>query len=73
MGKLSRVEVRDGALWLARVPGQVVEGTIADEKVDDAQGKLFTVLGAAACLFLIVAGMIVFFGLRARAGAGRVH
>jgi HAMP domain-containing protein len=71
MGKLSRVEVRDGALWLVRVPGQVAEGTIADEKVDDARGKLFTVLGAAAGLFLVVAGTIVFFGLRARAGGRR--
>ena len=69
MGKLSRVEVVDGALRLIRVPGQAVEGTIEDDEVDAAGGKLFTVLAVAASVFLIVAGMVVFFGLRSRGGS----
>jgi hypothetical protein len=70
MAKLSRVEVRDGAVWLIRVPGQVVEGSIDDDAVDAARNKLFTVLGVAASLFLVVAGIIVFVGLRARSHGG---
>lgn len=74
MAKLTRVEVRDGAVWLTRVPGQTVEGEIDDKTVDAARNKLFTVLGIAASLFLVVAGIIVFMGLRARSngGGGRV-
>ena len=39
---------------------------IGPEKVDAARNRLFTVLGLAACLFLLVAGAIVFIGLRAK-------
>lgn len=71
MAKLSRVEVRDGALWLIRVPGEGVKGSIDDEAVDVGRNKLFTVLGVAASLFLIVAGIIIFVGFRARSNGGR--
>jgi hypothetical protein len=71
MAKLSRVEVRDGALSLIRVPGEGVKGSIDDEAVDAGRNKLFTVLGVAASLFLIVAGIIIFVGFRARSNGGR--
>jgi hypothetical protein len=71
MAKLTRVEIRDGAVWFARVPGQVVKGTIDDQTVDASRNRLFTVLGIAASLFLVVAGIIVFVGLRSRSrGSG---
>lgn len=67
MGKLTRVETRDGAIHLMRVPGEMVEGTIDNQTVDSGRNKLFTFLGIAASLFLMIAGLIVFLGLRARA------
>lgn len=70
MAKLTKVEVRDGAVWFTRVPGQVVEGTIDEQTVDASRNRLFTVLGIAASLFLVVAGIIVFLGLRARTNGG---
>lgn len=66
MAKLTKVEVKDGALWLVRVPGQAVEGAIDDEAVDSSRDRLLAFLGIAASLFLVVAGLIVFLGLRAR-------
>lgn len=70
MAKLTRVEVRDGAVWFTRVPGQEVKGSIDDKTVDASRNRLFTVLGVAASLFLMVAGIIVFVGLRARSDGG---
>jgi hypothetical protein len=66
MAKLTRVEVADGRLVLKRVPGESPADLIGKEQVDSASGRLFTVLGVAACVFLLFAGVIVFLGLRAK-------
>ena len=66
MANLTRVEVADGTLVLKRVPGETPPDLIGKEQVDSASGRLFTVLGVAASLFLLFAGVIVFLGLRAK-------
>ena len=71
MAKLTRVSVADGKLLLARVPGETPADLITDENVDSASGRLFLFLGIAACLFLMVAGILVFVGLRAKAAKTR--
>lgn len=70
MAQLTKVEIRDGTLQLIRIPGQKAEGTIDNPTVDAGRNKLFTFLGFAASLFLVIAGLIVFVGLRARAKSG---
>lgn len=66
MAKLTSVEVRDGSLRLLRKPGETPADVISDEQVDAASGRLFTILGVAASIFLIFAGIIVFIGLRGK-------
>lgn len=66
MAKLTKVSLVDGKLVLEKVPGEQPADVIGPEKVDAARNRLFTVLGLAACLFLLVAGVIVFIGLRAK-------
>lgn len=64
MAKLTKAEVRDDTLWLEHVPGESAQGVIGREQVDASRNRLFTWLGVAASLFLMVAGAIVFMGLR---------
>lgn len=68
MARLTSVAVVDGKLVLARVPGEVPSDVISREQVDSASQRFFIILGIAACIFLMVAGIIVFLGLRAKAG-----
>ena len=67
MGRLTRVEVADGKLRLQRVPGEKAAGAIERGEVYTASGRLFLFLGVAACVFLMIAGTVVFIGLRAKA------
>ncbi len=71
MGKLTRVEVKDGRLVLAKVPGEVPADLITDAQVDSATGKFFSFLGIAAVVFLTFAGVMIFIGLRAKAAKSR--
>lgn len=71
MGRLTRVEVKDGKLILAKVPGEVPADVITDAQVDTATGKFFTFLGIAACVFLAFAATMIFIGLRAKAAKSR--
>ena len=66
MAQLSSVEVADGSLRLFRKPGESPADVISDEQVDAAGQRFFLILGAAACLFLVFAGTIIFIGLRAK-------
>jgi hypothetical protein len=68
MAKLTRVGIADGKVVLTRVPGVAPTDEIGKEQVDSASNRFFTVLGIAACLFLLFAGVVVFIGLRAKAG-----
>ena len=67
MAKLTRVGVSDGKVVLTRVPGESPVDEISDAQVDYASNRFFIVLGIAACVFLLFAGVIVFLGLRGRA------
>ncbi|MGD7653593.1 MAG: hypothetical protein ACQCXQ_10290 [Verrucomicrobiales bacterium] len=66
MAELTRVGVSDGKLVLARVPGETPVDAISDAEVDAASGQFFTVLGIAACVFLLFAGTVIVVGLRAK-------
>ena len=67
MAKLTRVGIADGKVVLTRVPGESPVDEISDAQVDHASNRFFIVLGIAACVFLLFAGVIVFLGLRGRA------
>ncbi len=66
MAQLTSVEVSDGNLRLFRKPGQTPADVISDGQVDSAGNRFFLILGGAACLFLVFAGIIIFIGLRAK-------
>lgn len=67
MAKLTRVEIKDGKVVLSRVPGEQPVDVISKDQVDSATSRFFMVLGVAACIFLLFAGLIVFLGLRGKA------
>ena len=64
MAKLTRIGIADGKVVLTRVPGETSVDQISNEQVDHASNRFFGVLGIAACVFLLFAGVIVFLGLR---------
>lgn len=66
MAALSRAGVEDGKLRLVRVPGESPADAISDAEVDSAGTRFFTILGVAASLFLVFAGIVIFIGLRAK-------
>lgn len=67
MARLTRAEITGGKLVLTRVPGETAADVIGKAQVDSASAKFFKFLAAAACVFLVIAGGIVFLGLRAKA------
>ena len=67
MAKLTRVEIKDGRVVLSRVPGEQPVDVISKDQVDSAKNRFFMVLGVAACIFLLFAGLIIFLGLRGKA------
>lgn len=70
MARLTRVSLADGKLVFGRVPSEKPADQISDEQVDSAGSRFFTILGIAACVFLVFAGVVVFLGLRAKATRG---
>jgi hypothetical protein len=67
MAKLTRVSVADGALVLARTPGESPADVISDEEVDSASRRLFVFFAIGASVFLLFTGLVLFIGLRAKA------
>jgi hypothetical protein len=67
MAKLTRVGIVDGRVVLSRTPGQTPSDAITEAQVDRAGSRFFTILGVAASVFLIFAGIIIFIGLRSKA------
>lgn len=67
MGKLSRVGIQDGKLVLEKLPGEVPSDEISEAQVDHAGKRFMTILGLAACVFLVFAGTVIFIGMRAKA------
>ncbi len=66
MAKLTSVSLTDGALVLARTPGELPSDLITDSQVDSASRRLFLFFGIGASIFLIFTGIIIFIGLRAK-------
>ncbi|WP_411825736.1 hypothetical protein [Luteolibacter sp. AS25] len=64
MGQLTNVELGDGFIRFEKVAGEVAKDTISDEDVDLASTKLFTFLGIAASIFLLIVAVILILGLR---------
>jgi hypothetical protein len=64
MAKMTRVSIADGRLVFTRTPGETPADVISDAQVDSASSRFFTILGVAASLFLVFAGIIIFLGLR---------
>lgn len=66
MAKLTRVGIADGKVVLSRVPGETPVDAISNDQVNSASNRFFVVLGVAACIFLLFAGVVVFLGLRGK-------
>lgn len=64
MAALTRAELADGKMILSRVPGESPPEVISDESFRAGGGRLVTILGIAACVFLVFAGLMIFIGLR---------
>lgn len=67
MGQLTRVGIAGGKVVFTCVPGEAPADAIGKAQVDAASNRLLLVLGSVACVFLVVAGIMVFLGLRAKA------
>ena len=64
MAALTRAELKDGAMVLSRVPGEISPEVISDEEFDKGTNRLVGWLGVAACIFLVFAATMVFLGIR---------
>jgi hypothetical protein len=62
--QLTAMEAKDNKLILRRLPGEVPSATVSNEKVDSAFQRLVRFL---VCGFLLIAGLGIFLGLRAKA------
>jgi len=70
MAKLTAVELGDGFVRFEKKAGVVAKDTVTDAQVDRASRRLFTVLGIVASVFLLVAGVVIFIGLRLKKKRG---
>lgn len=64
MAGLTGVELGDGYVRLVREAGVVPADTLSDADVERAGNRLLTVLGVVAVLFLMLAGVLLFVGMR---------
>jgi len=64
MAQLTDVSLAEGVLRFEKEAGAAPKDTISNEQVDDASQRLFTFLGIAALIFLLLVAIILFFGLR---------
>ncbi len=71
MAKFTRVGISDGKIVLTRKPGENPQFHITNDQVDKASARLFTALGVAASIFLAIAAIIIFIGMRANARKAR--
>ncbi len=64
MALLTSVELGEGVVRFTKTAGEVPADTVTDAEVDKASGRLFTVLGIAACAFLLLVAVILLIGMR---------
>ncbi|HEY1121034.1 MAG TPA: hypothetical protein VGE67_05520 [Haloferula sp.] len=64
MAKMTRAEIKDGKMILARVPGENPPEVVSDATFQQGSQRFLTLLGGAACIFLAFAATMVFLGIR---------
>ncbi|MEK7950085.1 hypothetical protein [Luteolibacter soli] len=64
MAKMTRAEIKDGKMVLARIPGEELPEVVSDATFKQGSQRFITLLGIAACLFLAFAATMVFLGIR---------
>ena len=64
MASMTRAEIKDGKMILARVPGENPPEVVTDATFQQGSQRFLTLLGGAACIFLAFAATMVFLGLR---------
>jgi hypothetical protein len=64
MAGMTRVEVQDGKMILARIPGESAPETVSDADFKSGTQRFMTWLGIGASLFLAFAATMVFLGIR---------
>lgn len=64
MANMTRAEIKDGKMVLARVPGENPPDVVSDATFQQGSQRFLTLLGIAACLFLAFAAAMVFLGIR---------
>lgn len=70
MAALTRVEVAGGRLVFSKKPGEVLSDEIGRGQVDSSGRRLFTIFGVVATVFLAVAGLVIFLGLKKKNSGG---
>lgn len=71
MAAMTRAELADGKLVLARIPGESAPETVSEEEFRRGGGRIITWLGIGACVFLAFAAAMVFIGLRKQRQAAK--
>jgi len=66
MAKLTGARLEDGALVLARVPGESPPDTVGDDEFMASGGRMAIFLGGGMLVFLLLAGTVLFIGYRGR-------
>ena len=64
MAQMTRAEVKDGKMILARIPGENPPEVVSDATFKQGSQRFFTLLGIAACVFLTFAATMVYLGIR---------
>jgi hypothetical protein len=64
MANMTRAEIKDGKMILARVPGENPPEVVTEAAFQQGSQRFLTLLGGAACVFLAFAATMVFLGIR---------
>ncbi|MCW1883259.1 hypothetical protein OKA04_00870 [Luteolibacter flavescens] len=64
MAKMTRAEIQDGKMILARVPGENPPEVVTDANFKQGSQRFFMYLGIAACLFLAFAATMIYQSIK---------
>ncbi|MDB6077954.1 MAG: hypothetical protein JWO82_1701, partial [Akkermansiaceae bacterium] len=64
---LTRGEIKDSKVILARLPGETPPEVISNASFQEGGSRIVRILGIGACLFLVFAGVMIYIGLRKQA------
>lgn len=71
LAKLTSLEFVEGKVIAHKTPGVTPPQTITREQVDFASSRLFKAFGVVAAVFLVIVGILLAIGLRAKARRGQ--